>query len=73
MLKNGLKGASMPFNRHFLKQSAHGFIQGGQFIHFIEKFTQENDVILDCFFGYGTTGLIAKKLNRKFIGIEKES
>jgi len=40
--------------------------------HFMQKFTQENDVILDCFFGYGTTGLIAKKLNRKFIGIEKE-
>lgn len=40
--------------------------------HFISKFTQENDIILDCFFGYGTTGLVAKKLNRRYIGIEKE-
>ena len=40
--------------------------------HFISKFTQEKDVILDCFFGCGTTGVVAKKLNRIFIGIEKE-
>jgi NAD(P)H-hydrate repair Nnr-like enzyme with NAD(P)H-hydrate epimerase domain len=24
--------------------------------HFIGKFTNENDIILDCFFGHGTTG-----------------
>ncbi len=40
--------------------------------HFISKFTNENDIILDCFFGYGTTGIVAKELNRFFIGIEKE-
>ena len=40
--------------------------------HFISKFTQENDVILDCFFGYGTTGLVSKEMNRRYIGIEKE-
>lgn len=40
--------------------------------HFIGKFTQENDIILDCFFGYGTTGIVAKQINRNFIGIEKE-
>jgi site-specific DNA-methyltransferase (adenine-specific) len=40
--------------------------------HFISKFTQEKDIILDCFFGYGTTGIVAKELNRLFIGIEKE-
>ena len=40
--------------------------------HFISKFTQENDIILDCFFGYGTTGIVAKQINRNFIGIEKE-
>ena len=34
--------------------------------------TQPNDVILDPFFGTGTTGAVAKKLGRQFIGIERE-
>jgi site-specific DNA-methyltransferase (adenine-specific) len=33
-------------------------------------FTNENDVVLDCFMGSGTTGLACKKTNRNFIGIE---
>ena len=32
--------------------------------------TKEGDVILDPFNGSGTTGLIAAKLKRKYIGIE---
>ena len=40
--------------------------------HFISKFTKENDMILDPFFGVGTTGKICNKLNRNFIGIELE-
>jgi DNA modification methylase len=32
--------------------------------------SQENDVILDCFMGSGTTGVACKKLNRNFIGME---
>ena len=37
---------------------------------FIEKFTKDNDVVLDCFMGLGTTGLSCIKYNRNFIGIE---
>ena len=32
--------------------------------------SQENDVVLDCFMGSGTTGVACKELNRDFIGIE---
>lgn len=32
--------------------------------------TNENDLILDPFNGSGTTGIVSKKLNRKYIGID---
>lgn len=34
--------------------------------------TDENDLILDPFNGSGTTGIVANKLNRKYIGIDLE-
>ena len=34
--------------------------------------TQPGDVVLDPFFGTGTTGAVAKKLGRNWIGIERE-
>ncbi len=34
--------------------------------------TDENDLILDPFNGSGTTGIAARKLKRKYIGIDKE-
>ncbi len=38
----------------------------------IISWSNEGDTVLDCFMGSGTTGLAAKNLNRKFIGIEKD-
>ena len=34
--------------------------------------TKPNDIVLDPFFGTGTTGAIAKKYGRRFVGIERD-
>ena len=36
----------------------------------IKTWSNENDIVLDCFMGSGTTGVACKQLNRKFIGME---
>ena len=38
----------------------------------IRASSKEGDIVLDPFLGSGTTCFVAKKLNRKYIGIEKE-
>jgi len=35
--------------------------------YLVKTYTDENDVVLDCFVGSGTTAVASKKLNRNFI------
>ena len=38
--------------------------------HFVSVLSNEGDWVLDPFMGSGTTGVVSKKSNRNFIGIE---
>ena len=40
---------------------------------FINLFTVEGDTVLDPFLGSGTSGLVARRLGRNFIGIEAKA
>lgn len=43
------------------------------FLWLVMNATKENDVVLDCFLGSGTTAVACEKLNRNWIGIEINS
>jgi modification methylase len=54
-------------------QKAHSTQKPEALLHrVIVSSTRPGDVILDPFFGSGTTGAVAKRLGRRFIGIERE-
>lgn len=38
--------------------------------YLIKIHTNDNDIVVDCFMGGGTTGVACKNLNRNFIGVE---
>jgi len=38
----------------------------------IRTFTNDGDIVLDCFMGCGSTGVACKREHRRFVGIEKE-
>jgi modification methylase len=55
-------------------QKAHPTQKPESLLHrIILSTTNPGDVVLDPFFGTGTTGAVAKKLGRDFIGIEREA
>ena len=54
-------------------QKAHPTQKPESLLHrVIVSSTRPGDVVLDPFFGSGTTGAVAKRLGRRFIGIERE-
>ena len=60
-----------PLNVNDKKKYKHPTIKPLNIIeNLIINSSQENDIVLDCFMGSGTTGVACKRLNRNFIGIE---
>jgi len=61
----------LPININDKKHFAHPTIKPLNIIkNLITNSSNENDIVLDCFCGSGTTCVAAKELNRRFIGIE---
>lgn len=55
-------------------QNIHPTVKNTKLMEYLIKLiTPENGIVLDPFMGSGTTGVSARNLNKKFIGIEKES
>ncbi len=49
----------------------HGATFPEELVHkILDNFTKEGDIIYDPFMGVGTTAIVAKKMNRKFLGSE---
>ena len=60
-----------PLNQKEKKQFNHPTVKPINIIHnFIVNSSQENEIVLDCFMGSGSTGVACINTNRKFIGIE---
>jgi len=57
-------------NQFTLKRKHPATFPKGLVAFFVKSFTNELDLVLDPFMGSGTTGVVCKNLNRKFIGIE---
>ena len=77
--------SKIPINKYYTKKYTHNVfkfsVDGGGKGHSavfpielpalcLDHFTQENDIVLDCFMGSGTTAEACVKNNRKFIGFE---
>tara|TARA_B100000945_G_scaffold317324_1_gene319932 strand:+ start:1083 stop:1892 length:810 start_codon:yes stop_codon:yes gene_type:complete len=71
IFKRGTLNDIWQIGRERSKTEKHGAIFPEKLVQTIlENFTNKNDIIYDPFLGTGTTAVVAKKLNRKFIGSE---
>ncbi len=57
------------------KKNGHSYDYHGNYIpqiatQLFERYTKKNDIILDLFFGSGTSGIEAKNMERRCIGVE---
>ena len=57
------------------KKNGHSYDYHGNYIpqlaqQFYERYTKKNDIVLDLFFGSGTSGIEAVNMNRRCIGVE---
>ena len=69
--KRGTLNDIWEITRDRSKTEKHGAIFPEKLVQtIIENFTKKNDIIYDPFLGTGTTAVVAKKLNRKFLGSE---
>ncbi len=60
---------------HREKSNGHSYDYHGNYIpqiatQLLERYTKKNDIVLDLFFGSGTTGIEAKNMQRRCIGVE---
>ncbi len=57
------------------KKNGHSYDYHGNYIpqiatQLLERYTKKDDIVLDLFFGSGTTGIEAKNMQRRCIGVE---
>ncbi len=59
--RDNTRGHSYDYHGNYIPQIA---------TQLLERYTKKNDIVLDLFFGSGTTGIEAKNMERRCIGVE---